>query len=114
MSSASIQVAVDLPGRDVADMTGPFPPPGRHEMVKDALAEGVAHQRALLELVRCFAQIADFAPNVLSEINGREVEVPAGIVRLGRGFTLVAAPKEKEFESERTRLRLRNSGRGKR
>src|SRR5690606_9184050 len=56
--SVRAEIAVDFPGRDVADVVEPLLPLRLDEIAEDVLAERLAHQVVLLELVERFLQIS--------------------------------------------------------
>src|SRR5262249_46754807 len=55
--SVHSQIAVDLPGRDVLDVVEPFLALRLNEVLEEMLAERVADQFVLLELVQRFVEI---------------------------------------------------------
>src|SRR5438477_5693223 len=53
-----VQIVLNLPRRDMADVAVPLGALRGDEVVEDVLAERIAHQRASLELIKRFAEIA--------------------------------------------------------
>ncbi len=55
--SVRVEVTFDLPGRHMPHVVTPLRALGSEEVVEDVLAQGFAHEGALLQFIQRFAQI---------------------------------------------------------